>query len=53
MVTIGMLPPRVREQYSTPWTPGRERTLARLISTLRMTRRLLPDAIALWPAARK
>jgi uncharacterized protein (DUF2236 family) len=53
MVTIGMLPPRVREQYSTPWTSGRERALARLISTLRMTRRLLPDAIALWPAARK
>ena len=53
MVTIGMLPPRVREQYSMAWTPGRERTLTRLISMLRMTRRLLPDAIALWPAARK
>ena len=53
MVTIGMLPPGVRELYSMSWTPGQERTLTRLISALRMTRRLLPDAIALWPAARK
>ncbi len=53
MMTIGMLPPQVREQYAMPWTLRQERRLARLVSTLRLTRRLLPDAIALWPAARK
>jgi len=48
-----MLPPRVREQYAMPWTPRQERTLARVTATLRLTRRTLPDAIALWPAARR
>jgi uncharacterized protein (DUF2236 family) len=52
MITVGMLPPQVREQYAMTWTTRHERTLTRLVSTLRLTRRVLPDAIALWPAAR-
>jgi len=52
-ITIGLLPPGVREQYSMTWTSRRERTLARLVTALRAARRALPDAIALWPAARK
>jgi uncharacterized protein (DUF2236 family) len=53
MITVGMLPPQVREQYALTWTPRHERTLTRLASTLRLTRRVLPDAIGLWPAARR
>jgi uncharacterized protein (DUF2236 family) len=53
MMTVGMLPPQVREQYGMPWTPRQERTLRRVVWALRLTRRFLPDAIALWPASRK
>jgi uncharacterized protein (DUF2236 family) len=53
MITVGMLPPQVRKQYGMTWTPRQERTLVRVVSALRLTRRVLPDAIALWPAAQK
>ena len=53
LVTIGMLPPQVRAQYAMSWTPRHERRLGLIVSTVRLTRRLLPDAIALWPASRK
>jgi uncharacterized protein (DUF2236 family) len=53
MMTVGMLPPHVREQYAMSWTPRQERTLGHLVSTLRLSRRWLPDAIALWPDARR
>ena len=53
MVTVGLLPPQVREQYGMTWSPRQDRTVARLLSLLRHTRRLLPGAIALWPDARK
>jgi uncharacterized protein (DUF2236 family) len=53
LITIALLPSHVREQYSLPWTPRRERIAARLISALQLTRRLLPDAIAQWPDARR
>ncbi len=52
-ITIGLLPSQVREQYGMTWTPGNARMLARLVSALRLMRRLLPDAIALWPEARR
>lgn len=53
MVTVGLLPPQVREQYGMAWSPRQDRTVARLLSLLRNTRRLLPGAIALWPDARR
>jgi uncharacterized protein (DUF2236 family) len=53
MVTVGMLPPHVREQYAMSWTPRQESTLGRIVSALRISRRWLPDAIALWPDARR
>jgi len=52
MTTIGLLPATVREQYGMTWTPRHDRTLARLMSLLRLTRRVLPDVVALWPDAR-
>jgi len=51
-ITIGLLPEQVRELYGMTWAPGRDRTVARLVSFLWATRRVLPDAIALWPDAR-
>ena len=53
MMTIGLLPSQVREQHAMMWTARQERTLARLISALRLTRRVLPEAVALWPDARR
>jgi uncharacterized protein (DUF2236 family) len=53
MVTVGTLPPHVREQYAMSWTPRQESTLGRIVSALRISRRWLPDAIALWPDARR
>lgn len=53
MITVGLLPPQVREQYGMTWSPRQDRTVARLLSLLRNTRRLVPAAIALWPDARR
>jgi uncharacterized protein (DUF2236 family) len=53
MITIGLLPSVVREHYAMTWTARHERTVARLVASLRLMRRLLPDAIALWPDARR
>jgi uncharacterized protein (DUF2236 family) len=52
-ITVGLLPSQVREQYGMMWAPRQDRTVARLLSVLRATRRVLPDAIALWPDARR
>jgi uncharacterized protein (DUF2236 family) len=52
-ITVGLLPPQVREQYGMAWTPREDRTVARLLSCLRYTRRVLPNAIAWWPEARR
>jgi uncharacterized protein (DUF2236 family) len=51
-VTVGLLPTPVRQQYGWTWTSRQERTVTRLLSALRATRRCLPDAVALWPDAR-
>jgi uncharacterized protein (DUF2236 family) len=51
VVTVGLLPARVREEYRFRWTPANERTLARVGATLRVLRRVTPAAIAWWPAA--
>lgn len=52
VVTIGLLPSGVRQQYGLGWADRDERRLDRILSCLRATRRVLPDALALWPAAR-
>jgi len=53
VVTVGLLPPSIREQYALTWTDRDARTCARLVSALRFGRRWLPDALALWPEARR
>ena len=52
-ITIGLLPPQVREQYGMAWTPARDRTVTRLLALVRTTRLLLPRTVALWPDARR
>ncbi len=53
IITIGLLPSQLREQYSMTWSARDERTVARLVGVLRLARRLTPDVIALWPEARR
>ena len=52
MVTLGLLPPSVREQYRYAWNDTRERQLARTLALLRSARRISPRTVALWPDAR-
>jgi uncharacterized protein (DUF2236 family) len=52
IVTIGLLPASIREQYGMTWTRGQQRTFDTMISILRSTRRVLPDVLALWPKSR-
>jgi uncharacterized protein (DUF2236 family) len=51
-LTTGWLPPALRTQYALEWTPATERRFTRTISTLRRVRRMLPDAVAVWPESR-
>ena len=51
VVTLGLLPPFVREQYHCVWTPGRQRQFRRVTGAIRGLRRVTPQALALWPEA--
>jgi uncharacterized protein (DUF2236 family) len=51
-VTIGLLPPRIREQYGFGWRPADDARLARTLHWLRMMRRATPRRLAHWPDAR-
>ena len=52
VVTVGLLPPRVREQYGFAWGPRDARRLQQAIRLLRTCRRLTPTRLAQWPDAR-
>lgn len=52
LVTAGLLPPHVREQYGLAWSETRQRMLDRSIPALRAARRHMPEALALWAEAR-
>lgn len=51
-VTIGSLPPAIRDGYGFAWDAARERRMRRVLSTLRAMRRRTPDLLARWPEAR-
>jgi uncharacterized protein (DUF2236 family) len=53
IVTEGLLPPDLRSQYRMTWPPHRDRQCALLLRGLRGARHALPDAMALWPEARR
>ena len=53
LVTIGLLPPLIRDGYRFEWDPAREARLTRALDRLRRLRGVLPLAIAQWPEARR
>lgn len=52
LVTLGLLPVSVREQYGYAWSGRRERQLHRTLAAIHAIRRMMPKALAWWPAAR-
>jgi uncharacterized protein (DUF2236 family) len=52
LVTVGLLPPPIREQYGFSWDARRQRALDRVIPTVRAVRHRLPSRLAIWPEAR-
>jgi uncharacterized protein (DUF2236 family) len=51
-LTIGLLPPDIRRQYGYTWTAGRARRFEQAMGALRLSRTMMPRAVALWPEAR-
>ena len=52
LFTVGLLPPRIREQYAFTWTARDQQALERWTRVLRRTRPWVPQQLALWRAAR-
>ena len=53
LITIGLLPPVIREAYGFRWTPRDVRALARWTVALRLLRHATPRFVREWPAARR
>lgn len=53
LITIGSLPPALRQAYGFKWGPRDERALARWTSLLRTSVRLLPPIAREWLVARR
>ncbi len=52
LISVGMLPPQIRELFGFGWDPGREALLRSALLQLRLGSRFWPDPIRLHPAAR-
>jgi uncharacterized protein (DUF2236 family) len=52
LVTMGLLPEALRQQFGFSWSERRERRLGTVLRTIRGARRALPPMLALWPEAR-
>jgi len=52
-MTIGLLPPPVRDAYGFPWSPAHERRFVRIARGITGVRGILPDAVACWKVARQ
>lgn len=53
LLTIGTLPPSLRQAYGFEWRDRDERALARWTTLLRTVRRLMPRLAREWPLARR
>jgi uncharacterized protein (DUF2236 family) len=51
LLTIGSLPPAIRQAYGFEWRPRHQRALARWTRLLRALRRVLPRRVRAWPMA--
>ncbi|MDA1094760.1 MAG: oxygenase MpaB family protein [Acidobacteria bacterium] len=52
LITIGLLPPALRQAYRFHWTERDQRRFDRAAIWLRRTRRAIPTALCVWPASR-
>ena len=52
-LTLGWLPSDLRTQYGFDWNDARARHFDRTVAMVRGVRRAIPDAVALWPEARR
>jgi uncharacterized protein (DUF2236 family) len=53
LITIGLLPPAIREAYGFGWTGREARALGRWAAALRRLHDAAPRAVREWPAARR
>lgn len=53
LITIGLLPPPVRDAYGFEWSSRDARALSRWTRALRLLRRVLPPVALEWPSARR
>jgi uncharacterized protein (DUF2236 family) len=53
LLTLGSLPPALREAYGFAWRAHDERAFARWTALLRQSLRLLPPLVRQWPMARR
>jgi uncharacterized protein (DUF2236 family) len=53
LITIGSLPPAIRDAYGFEWRPRDARALARWTTMLRVALRLPPRFAREWPVARR
>jgi uncharacterized protein (DUF2236 family) len=53
LLTIGSLPPAIREAYGFKWSPRDARAFDRWTAALRTLRRMLPPLAREWPVARR
>ena len=52
LVTIGSLPPSIRDAYGFEWRPRDARALARWTMSIRMLLKVLPPFVREWPVSR-
>jgi uncharacterized protein (DUF2236 family) len=53
LITIGLLPPAVREAYGFAWTEREARALARWTTAVKWLLRLTPAVLRQWPSSRR
>jgi uncharacterized protein (DUF2236 family) len=53
LMTLGLLPAGLREQYRYGWSERRTRQFERVMAWLRRVRRVSPAVVAWWPDARR
>jgi uncharacterized protein (DUF2236 family) len=53
LVTVGSLPPAIRNGYGFTWSAAQERRRQRVLATLGALRAVTPDPLARWPEARR
>ena len=52
LVTVGLLPDRIRREYGFTWDAANDRALRRVVRTAGAARRITPPLLARWPEAR-